>query len=158
MKKRKIFLGLALAVATVFTLGSCGDTEEETPAASSQAAASSQVVASSEAAQSSQVVASSEAAQSSEVAASSEVAQSSEVAASSEAAQSSEAAASSEAAQSSQAAASSAAEAGDEEKSIKLDGVEKESIAAALAAIPTTGTNTYTITLGKGTYNENDLA
>ena len=136
MKKRKIFLGLALAVATVFTLGSCGDKEEETPAASSQAAASSQVVASSEAAQSSQVVASSEAAQSSQTAASSEAAQSSQAAES-----------------------SGPAEAGDEEKSVKLDGVEKASIAAALAAIPTSGdTNTYTITLGKGTYEENGLA
>ena len=52
MKKRKILLGLALAAASVFTLGSCGDTEEETPAASSQVAQSSQVVASSQAAQS----------------------------------------------------------------------------------------------------------
>ena len=78
MKKKKIFLGLALAAASVLTLASCGDTEEET-AQSSEAAQSSEI------AQSSEVAQSSEAAASSETAASSEAAQSSEAAASSEA-------------------------------------------------------------------------
>ncbi|MDE6047956.1 MAG: InlB B-repeat-containing protein, partial [Anaeroplasmataceae bacterium] len=40
---------------------------------------------------------------------------------------------------------------------IFMNGTEYATIQAAFAAIPTTSTDTYAITLGKGTYNENGL-
>lgn len=40
---------------------------------------------------------------------------------------------------------------------IKMNGTEYDTIAAAIAAIPTTSTDTFVITLPKGTYNENAL-
>jgi pectin methylesterase-like acyl-CoA thioesterase len=47
----------------------------------------------------------------------------------------------------------------DQTNSIEMNGVAYETIAAALAAIPTSGdTSTYTIRLNKGTYNENGLS
>ena len=46
-----------------------------------------------------------------------------------------------------------------EQKGIDMNGVKYDTITAALAAIPTSGdTSTYTITLEKGTYNENGLS
>ncbi len=43
-------------------------------------------------------------------------------------------------------------------KSITMNSTSYDTIAAALAAIPTNSSNTYEIVLGKGTYNENGLS
>ncbi|MCR5113423.1 MAG: Ig-like domain-containing protein [Acholeplasmatales bacterium] len=131
MKKRKLLLGLAIASTSLLALAACGSKKESSSAAASSAAASSEVASS---------------------AATSSAATSS-AAASSAAASS---AAASSAAASSVASSAAAAE---EVTAITMNGVEYETIKAALAAVPTSGdTSTYTIKLPKGTYEENGLA